>query len=283
MPKHFYIIAFLFIHLFIKCQSPEDVETVLPYEFHQPDAVLKLHNDLREISGLAYWNTDTLVANQDEDGELFFLSARTGELLLKTEFGDDGDYEGIAVRDQTVFVLRSDGDVYRVENPTSEDPDSDKNETHLSDDHDTEGLFYEKDKDLLLIACKAETDEFYGYRTIFSLKPGEKDIDRKPFLLIDEEDLLEKLHVKYGNRLGSRFKPSGLARHPETGDLYILSAANSILAVYDEKQNLKETVRLPYAHTNQMEGICFAPDGTLFISSEGGTGKIAVFKKQMNE
>jgi len=283
MPKQFYTLSFLFAHLFIQCQSPTNEDTALPYDFDNPNKVLDLGNDLREISGLAWWNTDTLVAIEDERGDLYFLSTSTGKVLLKTEFEDDGDYEGIAVKDRTVYVLRSDGDVYKVEEPLSDDPDTDKNETDLSKSHDTEGLFYDKDRDLLLIACKAEEDDYYGYRTVFGLTPDDKDIERKPFLLIDEEDLIERLHIRYGNRLGSSFKPSGLARHPQNGDLYVLSAANSLLAVFDENQDMKEILRLSYPHTNQMEGICFAPDGTLFISSEGGTGKIAVFKKYMDE
>ena len=68
---------------------------------------------------------------------------------------------------------------------------------------------------------------------------------------------------------GAPFKPSGLAFHPATGELYVLSAVRRALIVLSPEGELRAAVALPARLYPQAEGIAFAPDGTLFISSEG--------------
>jgi uncharacterized protein YjiK len=273
MPKQFPTVAFLLAQVLLQCQSPpSEVKDALPYRFTQPDNIFELDKDLREISGLAWWNTDTLVAIEDESATIYFLSAKDGSIIKKTDFGDNGDYEGIAVAEREIYVLRSDGDIFKVKHPLREKSKGDKNENEISQSDDTEGLCFDSKSQSLLIAAKEE-GEYKGIRVIYRIGIGEKNIEKKPFLLNDEEVLLKALHTKYGNRFGSSFKPSGIAFHPLTGDLYIVSAANHLLAAFNEKNQLLDVVKLPKAYAEQVEGICFAPDGRLFISTEGGKGK----------
>ncbi len=280
MPKHFPTVAFLLAHILLQCQSPHsEAKDALPYTFAKPEYIFELDKDLREISGLAWWNNDTLVSIEDESATIYFLSATDGSIIKKTDFGDKGDYEGIAVVEREMYILRSDGDLFRVKHPLREKSKADKNETDLSRSDDTEGLCFDAKSHSLLIAAKEE-GKYRESRVIYQMGINEKDIDKKPYLLIDEEALLKALHTKYGNRFGSSFKPSGIAFHPLTGDLYIVSAANHLLAAYDDKKELIDVVKLPKAYAKQVEGICFAPDGRLFISTEGGDekGKIVVLK-----
>lgn len=280
MPRHFPTFAFILTHVLLQCQSPQsEVKDLLPYRFAKPDKTFELDKDLREISGLAWWSADTLVAIEDESATIYFLSAKDGSILKKTDFGEKGDYEGIAVNEKTIYVLKSEGDIFRVKHPLREKSKAEKNETALSKGDDAEGLCYHKASNSLLIATKEEGD-YKGKRVIYPLKIGGKDIKKEPFLLIDEEELLAASHTKYGDRFGSTFKPSGIAVHPLNGDLYIVSAANHLLAAYDKNNKLKEVIRLPKSYADQTEGLCFAPDGSLFISTEGGEekGKIVVLK-----
>ncbi|MCZ4407284.1 SdiA-regulated domain-containing protein [Cryomorphaceae bacterium 1068] len=280
MPKHFPTVVFVLAHILLQCQSPQsEVKDALPYRFAKPEYTFELDKDLREISGLAWWNEDTLVSIEDESATIYFLSAKDGSIIKKTDFGDKGDYEGIAVVEREIYVLRSDGDLFKVKHPLREKTKADKNETDLSQKDDAEGLCFETKSKSFLIAAKEE-GETKGNRVIYQMGIGEKDIDKKPYLLIDEEALLKALHTKYGNRFGSSFKPSGIAFHPLTDDLYIVSAANHLLAAFDDNKELIDVVKLPKTYAKQVEGICFAPDGRLFISTEGGDekGNIVVLK-----
>ena len=69
------------------------------------------------------------------------------------------------------------------------------------------------------------------------------------------------------------FGPSGIAIHPKTREIYIISSVGKLLVILDKKGNLKYFEKLNADIFKQPEGICFEQDGTLYISSEGKSGK----------
>ncbi len=62
--------------------------------------------------------------------------------------------------------------------------------------------------------------------------------------------------------------------------IYLVSHAGKQLLVYDEEKRIKAFIPLDKSLFKQPEGICFSPEGTLFISNEsqGGRGNILTFK-----
>ena len=273
------IFIFILVSTHLKCVAP-DVKDSIPYELANPTQVHKLAKELKEISGLAWWGGDTLLAIQDEKGILFFLSANDGEVLKTIEFAGDGDYEGVAVTYGTVYVLRSDGDIYRLKELKGKKADTEKIETALSRDNDTEGFCFDRHTKSLLIACKEKPggDFKKQFKTIYSFPIDSEDILSDPFLVINEDSLLHQLHKKYENKIGAQFKPSGMSIHPLTGELDILSGSNGLLAVFDSGYQLQEVIRFKKSILPQAEGICFSPTGRLYISSEGDKGVLAQFE-----
>ena len=75
------------------------------------------------------------------------------------------------------------------------------------------------------------------------------------------------------------FAPSGIAKHPVTGFYYVLSSVGRLLVICDDAGNLEHVHFLKSKVFIQPEGICFAPDGTMFISNEGRSlvGKVMRF------
>ncbi|MCH5717938.1 SdiA-regulated domain-containing protein [Niabella hibiscisoli] len=65
------------------------------------------------------------------------------------------------------------------------------------------------------------------------------------------------------------FEPSALARHPLTGEWYIVSSVNKMLAVINEQWQVKATYPLSRKLLAQPEGIAFDGTGNMYISSEG--------------
>jgi uncharacterized protein YjiK len=80
------------------------------------------------------------------------------------------------------------------------------------------------------------------------------------------------------------FAPSGIAQHPQTKQWYILSSPKRLLLVIDEQSNLVYLEQLSEKLARQPEGICFAPDGTLYISSEGkgAKGRLLIYSPKTN-
>jgi len=75
------------------------------------------------------------------------------------------------------------------------------------------------------------------------------------------------------------FGPSGIAVHPVTGEIYIVSAVGNVLIVLNRKNEIMHLQKLRKKVHQQPEGITFDQKGNLYISNEGkeGKGKILMF------
>ena len=89
--------------------------TAGPYRFDRPAARFKLPEALREISALTVLDGESLGAVQDEEGDLYILSMETGRVTAVVPFGPPGDYEGIELAGDRLFVLRADGAILELD------------------------------------------------------------------------------------------------------------------------------------------------------------------------
>ncbi|MBK7389832.1 MAG: SdiA-regulated domain-containing protein [Bacteroidetes bacterium] len=64
------------------------------------------------------------------------------------------------------------------------------------------------------------------------------------------------------------FRPSSLAVHPVTDEIYIISAADFMLVVMDRKGSVLHMKQLDRKLFPKAEGITFLNDGTMIITSE---------------
>ena len=88
--------------------------------------------------------------------------------------------------------------------------------------------------------------------------------------MIHKKDFLKVIDEKL------EFFPSAIAVHPFTHDIYILSTKdNKCMARYDYKGKLLSHQFIDKELMPQPEGICFSPEGTLYISTQGRHGKAA--------
>src|SRR5690606_13450064 len=103
-------------------------------------------------------------------------------------------------------------------------------------------------------------------RAIYQFDLENKTFIQQPYLVIDEEQLGTHTQQK------TSFHPSGISVHPLTQHLYIIASKGNLLVVMDTDGSILAVKSLPGNVFNQPEGICFAPDGTLYISNEGSNG-----------
>ena len=277
--------------LFLICIMPFSCNSVsrdvssfddFPYHLNEPDQVFKLKSELEEISALTYLEDHKLACVQDEDGILYIFDTHQGEIVSKYNFGDGGDYEGIEVVGNTAYVLRSDGTLYEILNFSDNAPKVNTYETPLNAKNDTEGLGYDPTQNCLLIACKEQgfiDEKSDDQRAVYRFDLENKTLIQQPYLVIEEGKLAARTRKKIS------FHPSGIAVHPLTQELYIIASNGKLLVVMDTNGNILAAKSLPANVFNQPEGICFAPDGTLYISNEGrdGNGNILrfIYKKEI--
>lgn len=268
------------------------------YQLNEPIAEFKLPNKLKEISGLGIDPTGQyLYAVQDEEGDLFMIDTKTGEVVEDREFHKDGDYEGVEFVKDRVFVVKSSGTLYEVVNFLKDEQELIKHKFDFHKNSDIEGLGYDPQENRLLISCKGKAgkgDDYEFKKGIFAVDLDSMQLSKEPIYTISVEavkhflevhntlEKIDKLVKLFQPGEEFIFGPSGLAVHPQTGEIYLTSSVGKLLVVLDRTGHIQHMVKLKKKIHPQPEGIAFAPDGTLFISNEGKDGKGTIYKFAYN-
>ena len=122
------------------------VDFEIKYNLEEPDQTFDLPEILEEISGLGFDKKyEKLYAVQDENGIVFVIDKTTGEVEKEIKFHKDGDYEGIEVVGDVVYVVKSTGTIYEVKNLGEDDQEMEKYNLFLSRENDVEGFCFDKE------------------------------------------------------------------------------------------------------------------------------------------
>ena len=269
-------------------------ENTFPYELDEPTVTIELPKKLTEISGLGINNTGTyLYAVQDEEGKIFKINLENQEVEKEMKFHKDGDYEGIELVNESVFVVKSSGTIYEVKNCGKENQEVIKHKFDLNKNSDVEGLGYDPFHKRLLLSCKGKVgkgDEFDFKKGIYSLDLKTMKMEEDPAYTISIDSVTQFLSTNTAlekmDKLIKLFKPeeefifgpSGIAVHPKNGDIYVLSSVGKLLVVLTHSGRIKHMVKLKKKVHEQPEGITFDQDGTLYISNEGKGGRGRIYK-----
>lgn len=228
----------------------------------------EMPKQLLEISGLSSIDDTRFACVQDEQGTIFIYNIASSSVEKEIPFGGVGDYEGLAVVNETVWVLRADGKLFEVNNINAAKPSVKEYSTHLTIKQDSEGLCYDKKNNRLLIAIKGAELDTEDYKGIYAFDLSSKKMAQQPAFKID---LLNEAFETNGSgkkKKGS-INPSGITIHPVNGDMYITDGRNSKLLITDAAGTIKKLYQLNTSEFAQPEGIAFNAAGDLFISNEG--------------
>lgn len=223
---------------------------------------------LTEISGLAYLDEDRFACVQDEQGTVFIYNTATATIEKEIPFAGPGDYEGLTLVNETVWVLRADGHLYEVDNIKTAKPTVKEYSTHLTVNHNTEGLCYDKKNNRLLVAIKDAEPASKDYKGIYSFDLTNRSMAKEPVFKIDLQNAVFVTGKSKKNK-GDGIMPSAIGIHPITGDMYVPDGRKAKLLVMDTTGAIKKLYQLNSNEFAQPEGITFKPDGNMFISNEG--------------
>src|SRR5690554_2724687 len=244
------------------------------YTFSRPDKVYELPSILREISGHTLAAANTVLCVQDELGGVFEYDLLTDEIKNIYRFTDVGDFEGITLKGDEVYVLRSDGMIFHFNYKNRKSIQT----VMLSiNAMNFESLTYDKSSDKFLVVSKdAVINTPESTRIVYGI--AENDFHKpKVYREINVPELNHFIKTKImdGKSDNIEFNPSDIAVHPITKDVYVLSANDRVLAIYNER-GLKSVFPLPAEVYYKPEGISFYENGDMLISSEGD--KKGIFK-----
>lgn len=295
----YFILKTVIITLLIGCTSIYyNKESLIGYNLEQPDKFLVLPDTLREISGLAEIDSVTFACVQDENGILFIYDLVKNQIKSQYTFNIDGDYEGITRIGETMYILRSDGVLFEIVNYTSKTFELNSYETKIPSDNN-EGLCYDAENNCLLIASKGKVGkggEFKDLRVIYSFDLTTKQLSEEPvyefdvkdikdFAIENKVDLPTKTRMKKGEEVTEpalKFRPSAIAIHPITKKLYLLSAADHLLFIFNQDETLEHIEVLNPKVFNKSEGITFLKNGDMLITNEGQGGAPTLLRFDYN-
>jgi uncharacterized protein YjiK len=287
-------------------KATNTVSATVPYDLSTPTTSFNLDASLHEISGLsATANDRQLACLQDESGQLFYIDTKTGQSTPSVIFQNSGDFEGIEFVNNTLWATTSKGKLYKIWNLDKTPFDFEIIKIESLKKANIEGLGYDKLNNRLLLAAKGDKADGATLRTVWAFdlqnqtpSPIESGFRTSTVLkafdiqLSDFQDFLKnktepayakliKDYIETPSTTGFEFGPSGIAVHPLNGHIYIVSSVNKVLLVLSADGKILDMVKLDKTLFQQPEGLCFSPDGTLYISNEAKdnpTASLLVFK-----
>lgn len=226
-----------------------------------PVARWELPGQLGEISGLALTPDDRLFAHGDETGDLFEIDYRTGVVKKRFSLGPDevtADFEALAIRDSTFWLLTSKGRVYefsegrngeRVSFATVEPPFG-------RDCQEFEGMTVDGAE--LVFACKKSRKAFGGDLHLYRWAIGSRSVERVDVAL----DSIRVQVPEWGE-----FSASDIARRGDTGNYILVSGPEQGYLEVTPEGRIVRARALPSDHA-QPEGVAWTTSGELLIADE---------------
>lgn len=267
--KELIVLLLLAYFTLLACGQPvKEVPPAPPgYDWGVYDKII-LSDDLLEISGIAFapGRFDTLYAQQDEEGAIFRVGLPSGK-YKRIDFGDAGDYEDIAILRDTMLLLESEGSFYgfRLDSLTAKRAKPFRYYEKVLPKGEYEGLFADALTGSYYALCKScKGDKKNKQATVYELHWNKDSLIIAGQYAIDVTEIMAASGKKK-----IAFEPSALARHPLTGEWYIVSSVNKMLVVANRQWQVTASYPLSRKLLVQPEGIAFDGAGNMYISSEG--------------
>jgi uncharacterized protein YjiK len=219
---------------------------------------------LSEISGIALTGDGRLLAHDDELARVFEIDPKRGVILKSFMLGKGlhGDFEGITVVGQDLYMMLSNGLLYRFrEGENQSRVDYTTFDTHLGKECEFEGVAYEKDSARLLLPCKhVKLKHLDDQVVIYKWKIGSRDSTGITMLTVPLGEVI-------GDNKWKKFRPSDITVDPATGNYVLISSLEKGLVVMTPAGDVIRSERLPGKHA-QAEGVAITSDNILIISDE---------------
>lgn len=298
--RHYFLISLCFTGLLLSCNANNSTKKFEPvvvdvsqnkggdttndknpssafnYDLKNPNHTWRLPAQLVEVSGNTWIDKDHLILIEDLHPNLYYVKIDDKNATLEktvpfaTEDKEKFDIEDVTYVNNVVYALWSHGVLFKITNWNGQ-PQVEKIKTPLKKENNTEGLCYDPVTKQLLIACKDDpgvADEKKSTKAVYSFDMSTEKVSDQPFMLIQKKDFERVINEKLS------FNPSAIAIHPVTHDIYILTTRdNKGMAVYSHDGSIKSFQFIDKDLMPQPEGICFSPEGKLYLSSEGKKGE----------
>ena len=269
-PRFPFATAILVGSLLAACGAGHGNDASRQQDFGETFRQWRLPDRLNEISGLALAEDERLFAVTDESAIVYELDYEEGRIVKSFAFGDPvarGDFEGIAVLGDTLWLMTSDGTLLAAkEGQDGERVAYRRYETGMGAYCELEGLAQDRAARSLLMACKetrSGKDELKMSEWAVSAGSPTRGRD----IVIPEGPVADMLDEK-------RINPSGVALDPRNGEWVLVAARQHAIVRLSADGKLSRAIIFPKKGRHpQAEGIEVTGKGELLIVDEGGGGR----------
>lgn len=266
------LLILAFSSRFTAYEAPKNITYSIEKEWKLPDV-------LEEVSGIAWIGDQKLAVIEDEDGTIFIYDLKANKITEEIDFANGGDYEDISVNGNVAYVMRSDGKLYEIKDYRSTKPDVKSYELSFLKESNVEAVCVDTANNRLLIVPKDRDPNDDAYKGVYTFSLETKKAEKIPLLKIDMgldafKDFEKKKKYK-------TIRPSAIAIHPQSKDIYVLEGVDPKLLIFDANGKLKKIHLFDKNKFLQPEGMTFSPDGTLYISNEAHGEKPMLFEVKL--
>lgn len=265
--KHELISLIALLQLFACCNMSRDTGSIQIDGYDGTRiTVNNLSTHLNEISGIAFdKSNNTFLAINDEEGKIYTLDADF-KINSVFRFAESGDYEDIVVRQDTVLVLKSNGDIYQIKQSWSDKPVI-KHFAYSGVNAEYETLLFDEPNSRYLLISKSNDENRKNLMYAFDPATGK----------------YQMLHQQIGGKEFNAitgypgFHPSG-ACADANGNMYILSSLEHMLVKVDQYWNAVKVYRFNKNLLRKPEGITFDDHSNMYVTSEAAGKKPRLIK-----
>ena len=286
--RNLYLMLFLALAIFFSCGSlstddPRSIGQGIDYDLTSETRKYVLGLELEEISGLTWEGSGQLACIQDEDGVIYLFDLKSGKVSKRVRFRKSGDYEGIEKSGGGYYVLKSSGKLLFISEKPGGEVNVDEIKTPFSSENNMESLGPGFTKNELLAGTKGK-GQVEGVKRkgkgIYGFDKKEEKFRKDPAFMISRSEINEFLNQNGVEKIEGGYGISGVAVHPKKKEVFAISSEGKFLLVLSREGKILNFTDLPRKKYKQPEGICFSPEGDLFISNEGrgGAGNILHFE-----
>jgi len=252
--------------------TSDDKSLLKNYDLNGVDnTIIYLPDVLKEVSGLAYLDENYLLTHNDEEGIVFKINIKNGEVVSEFSIGEkeiEKDFEGIAVVKDSVYLVSSNGAIFKFSLlKGGNNIEYEKIKTPLSSKNNVEGLCYDETTNSLLLACKDDPGKDYkNNKAVYAFNLTHMKFIDKPKFLISLKKLKKKFDI-------NDFSPSGIEVNPVNGNIFLISANPEVILELDTEGKILYAKDLKDKKHKQPEGITFFMNGGLIIADEANGQK----------
>jgi uncharacterized protein YjiK len=276
-----------FIIIFMMLVNIINANSYFKYDLKNPDKKTVLPKILNEVSGVSAFDSNNIACIQDEIGVIFIYNLEKNKIIKRHNFKTIGDFEGISFAGESIFVLRSNGGLTEWKDFTlTQNKLKTKNYKFSLLTFDNEGLGFDKNNNRLLIAGKSKPfkRKHRDKRYIYEFDLENKKLKSDPAYILNINSIrkfIKNNKIKTNGKIKRQnFFPSGIAIHPQTKDIYIISSASKLMLIINQNGEIEHVEALDKKLFLQAEGITFLEDGTMIITNEaaGKSPTLLVYK-----